>query len=165
MSQRPVISIPLSPLSILMLVAGGIFIILQWVVLFRDYGSLPEVIPSHFNGRGEVDGHASKSFLYLLPVTATFLFGTMVILYRFPHKMNYPVAVTPQNANALYRLSVNLVCYLAFAIALSMFYLSYQTIQVAKGNAVGLGSWSVVVFLVVMMVPLMYTVGRMFKMK
>jgi uncharacterized membrane protein len=167
MSQdvRPAPHVQLTPLQILALVAGGILLVLQWVILFREYGALPEIIPSHFNGRGEVDGHAEKSFLFLLPVIATFLFATMVILHRYPHKMNYPVRVTPENAKGLYSLSVDLVCFLAFAISATMFYLTYQTIQVAKGNAAGLGTWSVLLFLGLIFIPAMYVIIRMFKMK
>ena len=165
MNDRPEYAISLTPLQILLLTAGGLLVILQWVIVFKEYGALPLEIPSHFNARGEVDDHATKATLFLLPVVNTFLFGTMLILHRFPHKMNYPVRVTPENAKGLYRLSVDLVCFLAFTMSAMMFYLTWQTIQVAKGNAVGLGAWSLIVFLVMIFVPMIYGIVRMVKMK
>ena len=163
--SRPEIPVQLTPLHILALVAGGILVLLQWIILLREYAALPEVVPSHFNGRGEVDDYANKSVLYLLPLITTLLFATTAMLYRYPHKMNYPVPVNAENAPGLYRLSVDLVCFLAFAISAAMFYLSFQTIQVAKGNAAGLGAWSVVVFLGFILLPMAYVIVRMFKMK
>jgi uncharacterized membrane protein len=163
--DRPVLIVSLTPLQTFFLTTGGLLVFVQWVFLFRDYGGLPGIVPSHYNAHGEVDGNANKSTLFLLPAITTLLFVLMIILYRFPHMMNYPIKVTPENAKNLYRLSIDLVCYMAFALSATMFYLTYQTIRVAQGYAVGLGAWSVLFFLGLIFVPMVYVIIRMFKMK
>ena len=41
-------------------------IILGFVMVAGNYGALPDSIPIHFNGRGEVDGYGSKLMLWIL---------------------------------------------------------------------------------------------------
>jgi uncharacterized membrane protein len=70
---------------------------------------LPEIIPIHFNLRGELDGYGSKNtVLFLLPVMA-FLYVMLTIAARYPHVYNYLVEITEENAAAQYKLAVRLV--------------------------------------------------------
>jgi uncharacterized membrane protein len=73
-----------------------------WVFPIITYNSLPDTIPSHFGLQGKADGWGSKSGIFLLPVINILLFTGLTILSKYPHKFNYPVKVTEENAILLY---------------------------------------------------------------
>ena len=123
--DQPVLPIQLNLFQKLAFLTGAALVLVQWAIVFREYPGLPEIIPSHFNGAGEVDGHSGKGFLYLLPSVTTVLFVIMAVLYRFPNSMNYPVQVTEENAAALYRMSINLLAYISLVISGGMLLLPY----------------------------------------
>ncbi|MFT4412306.1 DUF1648 domain-containing protein [Fredinandcohnia humi] len=139
-SSRPILKIPktmsekiMDVLSILLLVGMYVFIIFSW-------NELPDRVPAHFNAAGEPDRWGGKGSVLVLPIVATFLLKTTMILNKFPHIFNYPVEVTKENAEPLYVTSRKMLSTLNLFI---MFFFTigvWETVQVAFGKA-GLGMW------------------------
>ncbi|MEG0020473.1 MAG: SdpI family protein [Oscillospiraceae bacterium] len=63
---------------------------LVFVQLVVVYPKLPQIIPTHWNFRGELDGHRGKSTIWFLYALTWFVYGTMVISPKIdPKKENY----------------------------------------------------------------------------
>lgn len=120
---------------------AALAVILQAALLATLYGVLPEVIPTHFDFSGAVNGSSGKS-------TLIFLLGLNILMYilltlsdRFPALMNFPVKITAQNARKQFMLMRYMMSGLKILICWMFFYISYQSTAVALGNAQGLGWW------------------------
>ena len=84
-------------------------LIATWVFLLIIYPVLPETIPTHFGVQGKADGWGSKAGIFLLPCISTALFTCLSVLNKYPHKFNYPVKVTVENAIHLYQKGTRLI--------------------------------------------------------
>lgn len=69
------------------------------------WNALPDVMPIHFTLDGEIDRWGSRNILIIFPVIAI---GTCVLIFlvkNAPHKYNYLVKITEENAAVQYRLA------------------------------------------------------------
>ncbi|GHT18430.1 hypothetical protein FACS189429_4970 [Bacteroidia bacterium] len=71
MKIRPKIKFIKTPFDWCVETATSLFLLAHWFVVLLFYFKLPETIPVHYNGVGEIDGWGSKSTIWLLPVIST----------------------------------------------------------------------------------------------
>ncbi|HZC04037.1 MAG TPA: DUF1648 domain-containing protein [Ktedonobacterales bacterium] len=103
------------------------------------WSSLPAIVPTHFGANGLPNGYGSKLSLLLLPCLLLALTLLFALLARFPWAFNYPVVITAQNAERQYRRGRTALAVVNAASALTFTIIQWQTIQVARGAATGLG--------------------------
>ncbi|MFC7375702.1 DUF1648 domain-containing protein [Brachybacterium sp. GCM10030267] len=72
-----------------------------WVLV--RYPSLPDTVPTHFGAQGNPDEHGSKVSVLVLAGVMIVLSALIAWLSTRPRLLNYPIAVTEQNAQRLYR--------------------------------------------------------------
>jgi len=111
------------------LLAALIFVI-TFILFFAYYDTLPEIIPKHFNIFGEPDSFGSKSFLWLLPILSFIFYAGFTLLARYPHKMNYPVAITEENAYEKYKLTIKFLGVIKVLFLTLFLNLLYETIVI-----------------------------------
>ncbi len=90
---------------------GGMLIAALWIYTALNYAALPETIPMHFNITGDADAFGPRATILILPVLATLLYIALAVLGRFPHRLNYPWPITPENAREQYTLAVKTLRY------------------------------------------------------
>lgn len=98
------------------------------------YSDLPEIIPQHFNARGEADGFGHKSMLWFMPALGAGLYGLLTVLNRWPHIFNYPVRITEENAEQQYRLATRLIRILKVAVLLLFAFITWGIIKGASAE-------------------------------
>src|SRR4030042_6341869 len=105
MSSRPRIKIGLQATDRLIEVTGmaGLFLMIILPLIYMD--KLPDEIPRHFNLSGEPDAFTGKEIIWLSPLLGMILWAGLTLVNRFPHFFSYPVRVTGENAERLYRLA------------------------------------------------------------
>jgi len=119
--------------------SGLIVLILLPAVYYAD---LPDTIPQHFNAKGEADGFGSKMFVWFLPILGVALYVLMTVINRNPHQFNYATKITPENAEAQYRLATRLVRWLKAFIMLLFVYITWAgIIQGALTGTTTLSGW------------------------
>lgn len=158
-NKRPVISIPrslsermLDAISLIVLIGSFVYTALSW-------SSLPEQVPIHFDMEGEADEWGSRMTLLWLPVINSIMFAGMTVLRSFPHKMNYLIEITPENAAYQYRLSIELLAWIKMQVTLLFGYLTWAAIQEASGNTGGVGIWLLpVTFLFPIVTVIVYSI-------
>lgn len=144
--NRPKINIPLTTSD---LALEGITILalgLLFGLPFFSYAGLPDEIPIHFNFKGQPDGYGSKGFLWLLPILGAAMSIGFTILSKIPHSYNYPVEITERNALPLYTGASRMMRTMKALIIGLFAYITFSTIQVAKGTEVGLSTYVLIFF-------------------
>lgn len=68
----------------ILLIVNTLLLIVIWVFAGVKYAGLPDIIPTHFDIQGNVDGESGKMTIWLLPCIAT------VIHFLFILKSNNP---------------------------------------------------------------------------
>lgn len=71
-----------------------------WGFTIKNYYTLPERIPVHFDMEGKADGFGGKIYAFLMPVLALGLYALFVYGLRHPEDANFPVEITDQNMDA-----------------------------------------------------------------
>ncbi len=156
MQKRPRLKLRLSKADIFFEVLGWLVLISIWFLTIINYNSLPEIIPVHFNARGEADGFGSKVTLFSLPAVATLLYIGITILNNYPHVFNYPDIITEENALRQYTYATRLIRYLKLAIVFIFGGIAYYTILIANGLKDGLGAWFLPFMLTLIFLPLIF---------
>lgn len=118
-----------------------------WITwLLSVYAGLPDIIPTHFNAEGEVDGHGGKGFLWTLPGVALFtVLVTLGLPQAAPSLINYPVKLTEVNRARQHGLMMQFLTGLSLILMSLFTFISWITVRIAlTGEAneeLGLGVW------------------------
>ena len=149
-TPRPVIKIELSPNERTLEFAAVVGIALSLYVVAVYWARLPHIVPMHFGFNGKPDGWGPKWSILILPGVAIFMYALLSILSRYPHKWNYSVPITTENAERQYRIALSLIRWIKTGIIWLALYAEWTTIRVALGrqNTIGLGIYA---FLAVIM--------------
>jgi uncharacterized membrane protein len=165
MEERPKIVIELTSFDKALEIIGWILIILIWILTIYKYPALPETVPTHFNISGKVDDNGARRTVLILPIVSTILFAGLTILNKYPNIFNYPVPITEENAERLYRIATRLMRYLKLVLVLTFFGIEFMTIQTALGKSAGLTDWFLPVCLGSVFIPVIYTIFQLLKYK
>lgn len=156
MGERPKLKLELTKIDKIVVIMGWLLICANWALVINTYKSLPNIIPTHYNGAGLADGFGDKSMIFTLPLVATVLFVGLTILNRFPHIFNYPTDISTNNALKQYTNATRLIRYLKVVFVVIFGLISYQTIKHAKGQTEGLGVWFLPLTLGLIFIPIIY---------
>ena len=137
--HRPRLRLTRSPVEILLEVLAGAGLVWMVGTVILSWASLPESVPSHFGTGGEPDAWGSKWTFLLLPLIGVALYVGLTVLTRYPHRYNYPWPITPENAEAQYRLARAFLTLLKAEVVWFFGYLKVKAIDVAHHRSEGLG--------------------------
>jgi uncharacterized membrane protein len=147
--KRPVLKIPKTKLEIALTTISLLLLIANFIYLCVEWSSIPDKVPMHFNAAGEVDRWGGKGGVIVLPFIATFLWLLLTALEKYPHTYNY-IKLSEDNVERQYKNARMMMNVTKATIVIYMVYLSWQTVQVAYGNQVGLGVWELPIFLLLL---------------
>ena len=163
MEDRAAITIPATMTDKILEAISIVLLALLWVMVIVGYMNLPEIIPVHFNGAGDPDSYGDKNTLFLLPVIGSFIYFVLTLLNGKPHTFNYPVAITPQNAENQYRIAVRMMRAIKVSVLLVFCAIEYGSYRVAMGSQDGLGSWFIVFVFAIIFIPMIYFIYKAFR--
>jgi uncharacterized membrane protein len=119
----------------------NIYLIFSYIISFAtllivavNYPKLSDIIPTHFNLKGEADGWGHKSTVWLLPIINIVLLVFMSYVIRIPHKHNYLVKVTEENKADLYQKSQRLIAYISVGVSFIFLVLVMQIMNLWNAN-------------------------------
>ena len=141
MSKRPRIKVPYQSIDIFFELVTITLLILIIGYTAYVYMSLPDTIPTHFNAKGEVDDYGQKITVWLVPIIALFMYVGLYIINLYPHRHNYMVNITEENALKNYRFSTRVLRIVNLFTMAILAVVSYAIISAAMGNDFSLGSW------------------------
>ncbi|WDU79239.1 MULTISPECIES: DUF1648 domain-containing protein [Lysinibacillus] len=151
---RPILKLPKTRSEKIWDYIGGSIFILSIFYIILAWGKLPDEIPGHFNGMGEVDRWGAKIELFILPFIGLFLWMLMGLLEKVPHMHNYPSRLNESNVKAFYLNSrkilneVKNICIILFA------FISIQMVRIGLGEVNSLGWWFLPIVLIGVLIPI-----------
>lgn len=160
--KQPKIHIPKTKFETVFDAIGITFYILAIIYLATQFGDLPDRVPGHFNGAGEVDRWGSKMELIILPLVGGGLWVLFTVLEKYPHTYNY-FNLRKDNIEAQYKNGRLMLNVLKNEIVVFFSLISYYMIQIAKGVLDGIGAAFLPVFLVVIFGSVFVFMLRMFR--
>ncbi len=134
--------------------------IATWLLPLLYWNSLPDIIPTHFNGHGDVDGTGSKYFLFLIPFIGTGSYSLLVYLAKRPdlwHKYH----ISPFRSNRSTRGTALLLEVVGFLCATMFFFLQYMFIDAARIGRTPGYFWIFWIFIALFLVGLPLLMGFM----
>jgi uncharacterized membrane protein len=151
--DQPLIKIEWTPIDWILegIAILGLLTILGTAIY--NFPKLPDTIPTHFNASGQADGYGDKYFFWILPGISVFLYLLLILINLIPHKLNYPVKITLQNALKQYTMGTRLIRYLKMILIWLFFYINYSIVQNISHTGQGLGLWFLPVFLGFIFIP------------
>lgn len=157
-NDRPILKIKRTPSEWIWDVIGAGIFLSAIIYLVLSWSHLPNQVPGHYNGAGEVDRWGSKGELLILPIIGFFLWGFMTIFERFPHVHNYPARMNETNVRAFYLGSRKLLNSLKNICLIAFSYIIFQQIRGAYGESDSLGPWFLPVLIVATGLPIIWNI-------
>lgn len=154
--NRPIIEIPRSDQERLLDSLTIIALVLLILLPALSYGSLPEEVPTHFNGKGEADAWSSKSYIWILPGIGVLMAVLIQYLTSIPHHYNYKVEITEENAPTQYQRSRTVIRFFNAFDTILFLVITWFIIQVAKGEAGGMNKWLTPLILIATLLAVVY---------
>lgn len=128
--------------SIILLIVNTLLLIAIWVFVGIKYAGLPDVIPTHFNFDGNIDGESGKATIWAIPCIATFIAVLFAGISREPNSplLNVPKSFRNKKTLELYMYSIQ------FPVMLLFLDIVIESIRIAEGKQAKL---SEIVFFIV----------------
>ncbi len=144
---RPKIKLKPGPIDKTLEILGMIGVLLLIGLPVYYFSSLPDTIPMHYGFTGKPDGFGGKATIWITPIMGFLMYAGMTVLNKFPHIFNYPVEITPENAEKQYRIATRAIRLLITVMVYFFCYSTYTTIRIAVEEQSGLGSYYLLIFL------------------
>ena len=144
--SQPKINIKKTKIQCRLSIVNITCIILTTVLILYFYKDLPDLIPSHFNLKGEPDSMGKKFVLFLSPSLALILHVLINWLNKYPHTFNYIHKITEQNAHREYSLAINWMTILSTIIILFLSVICLIQLLLSLGIETNLMGFTTVLF-------------------
>lgn len=106
-----------------------ILIIGSFAYIFLNWAQIPDRVPGHFNGAGEIDRWGSKYELFLCPVFSLFIYLIITFCERHPSVWNTGVEVTKKNQARVFNILKNMIVTMKFIVAGTFAFITLFTAQ------------------------------------
>ncbi|MBB4824715.1 putative membrane protein [Sporosarcina luteola] len=164
MYNRPKLDIPKTPFEKAADLIGAI-VFISWIgYLVYAWGQLPDQVPGHYDGAGQVDRWGTKWELIILPIIAALLIPLMAFLEKHPEWHNY-MNLNESNIEFQYKNSRLLLNIMKNEILLFLAYISFNMIRVTLGKAESLGAAFLPVFIGILFGTMIFFVVRSLRKK
>lgn len=165
MEKRPKIKIQLTLTDKIIEVTSYFALIAFWLMNIFSFSTLPETIPTHYNGMGEVDDYGPKATIFFLPVLGTVLFAFLTYIIKKPETFNYTVEITEENALAQYTNATKLLRFMKLGLLILFIIIDYKTIATSNGASDGLGKWFLPFTIAMIFLPILFSVYKSYSKK
>jgi len=138
--NRPVIALPAIRagrlLDLATVLAGGTSV----AILASSWAVLPELVVSHFDASGQVNGTLPRLFLWALIGFNIFIVTMLFVVSRFQHYLNFAVTITAENAERQYKLINLFIHLLSLELSLIFLFIIHTCITATLNPGQGLNS-------------------------
>lgn len=106
MEKRPILTLEKTKLDYLIEIVAVAILVFHWIFVWVNFSKLPQIIPSHIDSNGNIDGMGPKGLIFLLPTISILMYVLISVVNKNPHRFNFPYPITEENAERQYRNSL-----------------------------------------------------------
>lgn len=165
MEKRPVMQLAKSRIEIALDVISLLAILSMIAYVAYEWRNMPERMPMHFNGKGEIDGWGNKMSLMALPLIGVIIYVGLTLLSKIPHVYNYPSPITEQNARRQYQNARLLIHSMKTIILILFAFIEWSIIQSAKEGTAELNGWVLGLLLLLLFGTIIFFIVRSIQLK
>lgn len=129
-----------------------------FLYLILNWKQIPDQIPGHYNGAGEIDRWGNKSELWFCPVLSVFLYLGISLCERTPGIWNTGVEITRENQERIFRILKNMIVTMKLIMVLTFVFLS-----IYSALAKPLPSWFLPVDMVLVFGPMAFFLIQIYR--
>jgi len=155
---RPILEIPITPIEKTYDSISIGFVLGTVVLALWSFLNLPEIIPIHWNIRGEADGYGERYWIGFIPIISILFYYGNSKLTKIPHKYNYLKKLTKENVRSEYLSGRKLIRLTHLVSQIVFTLLTVFIIRGAASEVKDIGFGVVAALLLLMMAPIAYTV-------
>ena len=89
-------------IKILYLISVSVFVS-YFIFLLYNYSGISEIVASHINIKGEIDGYGSKKYLFVSSGINFIMLLFIGLLIKNPQSANYPIEINDSNRDSVYK--------------------------------------------------------------
>lgn len=134
-----------------------------FVYTLASWSNLPETIPVHFNAKGRPDGYGGRITIFFSPLLTLALYLLLTVINRRPDIFNYPVRITPQNAEYQYRIATRMLRMLKLSLVVMFGAITWSVVHSAQSGHSGYVMWVLPVALIINLIPIACYFFRVFR--
>lgn len=142
------------PVDWMLETAAGLGVLANLAIVIYHYGSLPEVIPRHFNAAGEPDGFSNKWIIWLLPLLTIALYAGLTWLGKMIHRSRSSAQASADKASLYSQLTARLIRWMKLGVVVLFGYLTWGTIRIALDKSEQLCPWLLPIVVIAFLVLL-----------
>lgn len=86
-------------------IIGVVLVVALIVITFIYWRNAPDIVPIHFNFRGEIDAYGSKNTVFILLPIAIIIYIGLSILSKHPEVCNYCIEINDKNKEKQYSMA------------------------------------------------------------
>ncbi|GAA0266053.1 hypothetical protein GCM10008922_26470 [Faecalicatena contorta] len=98
-----------------------------FLYLIINWNHIPDQIPGHYNGAGEIDRWGNKSELWFTPILSVLMYLGISLCERTPGIWNTGVEVTRENKVRIFRIIKNMIVTMKLVMVLTFVFLSFYS--------------------------------------
>ena len=98
-----------------------------FLYLIINWKHIPDQIPGHYNGAGEIDRWGNKSELWFTPILSVLMYLGISLCERTPGIWNTGVEVTRENKVRIFRIIKNMIVTMKLVMVLTFVFLSFYS--------------------------------------
>lgn len=126
-------------------------------ILFLSYDSLSDIVPTHINYNGQVDGYNYKIHLWYAILVNFILLLLYLFLLKNPEKCNYPIKITDENREKMYYKMKLFVSYLSVITSVLFSFMIFNALKYEYKNIIVIITFIVIIpILIVNFINLKY---------
>lgn len=133
----------------------GVVLVVALIVITCIYWiKAPDIVPIHFNFKGEIDSYGSKNTLFILLPIVIIIYIGLAILSKYPEVCNYCIEINDKNKEKQYSMASTFIRIINVEMLAIFFY-----IQISMAISMNNGKSLSITFLPITLFILFGSVG------
>lgn len=133
----------------------GVVLVVALIIITCIYWiKAPDIVPIHFNFKGEIDSYGSKNTLFILLPIAIIIYIGLAILSKYPEVCNYCIEINDKNKEKQYSMASTFIRIINVEMLAIFFY-----IQISMAISMNNGKSLSITFLPITLFILFGSVG------
>lgn len=135
-------------------IIGLVLVVALILITFIYWGKAPDIVPTHFNYKGEIDAYGSKNTVFILLPIAIIIYIGLAILSKYPEVCNYCIEINDKNKEKQYSMASTFIRIINVEMLAIFFY-----IQISMAISINNGKSLSITFLPITLFILFGSVG------